>query len=176
MRHPTRLLALLTALLATAALLLLPSPAQAERPWATDRRGDGARGLDITRVRYDYSGPYVGAEVHFRNLGKRGTVRDLIGIALDDLSYIDLRFTRKGDGTEIREAYYFTRDSTARVRCPVSGTWSRGRDLVSLRVSFACLRQNRHTRDADFDSVNMTAQAWRRSGWDEAPTRFPSRN
>lgn len=164
--------ALLTLLLASS-LLLLPAPAQAERPWVDDARGHGARGLDITAARYDYSGPYVGTDVRMRRLGRAGTVRQ--GFGIED-AYVTLSFTRRRDGSEVRRATYSDRGTEARVRCPVTGRWDRTRDLVTMRVGFRCLRTNRYVRGYDLDPARIQVTSNRGTDYDVVPPRWVGRN
>lgn len=172
-RTTRRITGPLVAALTAAILAVLPLPAQAERPWVDDPRGDGPRGHDVTRARYDYSGPYVGADVDVRRLARRGTVRQEFFVSEE---YLTLSYQRRRDGSEVRRAWFEDRGGVARVRCPVTGSWDRTRDRVTLRVSFSCVREDRHFRGTDLSGGFVDVHTWRGDDGDRTRTRWVERN
>jgi hypothetical protein len=105
----------------------------------SDRRGDAAAAVDITRVTYINAPTHVSARIHVPGLLRHGRATLDIALPATDTGYLAVLEVRPDGSLDKR----FRRSSdagTSSAPCHVRGRWDAARGIVTLTVPQACVK------------------------------------
>lgn len=105
----------------------------------SDRRGDAAAAVDITRVTYINAPTHVSARIHVPGLLRHGRATLDIALPATDTGYLAVLEIRP-DGSLDMRFRRFSDAGTSSAPCHVRGRWDAARGIVTVTVPQACVK------------------------------------